>query len=607
MKTTEIQKWYLKGEYVPGLNSTAFAKFAAHGYALIASVNVTANTYSYIIDPTSPTAYFDRANHEIALPAWYFVEDGVSQYSKSLTKKFDALALINGSTVHETLHGNYTHYLMTDAIEMVKGLLGGKSNDKVVSLALNIVEDLFIESRPMSKKNHQWIDAKNDLLFNDDIVAKALEQLDADNPVTILAVLPAYKRPACREKLAEVLSDEVVRNLKHACLPVDYNEHDRMKIAYELIKALHLEDVDATPTMGDGSSDVSDGEKTDGTESLPEPGKGIDGGYGEEGEEIRKAIENNSKSIMKMKKAFEKEARREIEKATIAKDVDESGKVLDNLAKSLRTVEVEQICYDATRTLPEIALSNRFATMLKRMRTVLPQRGRGKESGARIDPLRLHQIAIDNKVFSTRTIDRSANNDKVEIIILVDASGSMGSPAIGVDGYTGSLFRKSIGVTHKIFKALLNTGVSTKVFAHTSYGEYDFPELIKIVDGSTKLFDKKFRLSLTINKRENLDGIIINEIVKNYFSDDSRVRKVLLVLSDGAPQSPNYSGFTGKAHTITAIENARKNNVSVYALSLISRVVDGNNEIYGKNYNVDASGDLDKAMTELVTRLVVRK
>lgn len=682
-RNEQIRRWYFKGSYVPQLGTMEFAKFAAHGYAMIESI-LGNNDYTYVIDPTSPAAYWNMGASQIAMPAWYFFPETLGKLIET-PDSMDALCLINGSTIHESLHAKYTPKLdLRQRAHLISLHASAQTSRKigmqVTATVMNIVEDLIIETAKLPGNLGMWIEVKNEILFNNSIVADVIAKFDPSNIINMIETLVVYKREDVRNEVGRLFGDSVERILKTIVrTKPNAPESLRNKLTEDLIVAI-VELADAStpePEVEDepepGESDES-GDEGEGAESEGTEGDGTESGEtgetGEETESTDEGTESESKSESEtdepgetgksdksgetetdtesgmsldsdempsdgetsmvvdedtaaeiektlseidesdrkdVEREFNREAKTERKELHTERTVDEYAAAIDKLTKNLKTVDVHQVSYDSSEDLEEIKFSSRFATMLKQLRTVLPTHGRGKLTGGKLDNLRLHNVAIDGKVFSTKTTETAGLNDKVEIVLLIDASGSM-SRRIDEDGCRFNLFSRTVSVANKIHMALVNAGVMVSTFAHTSTYDVNNPQLVVIATPQTRLVKNNFRRALTIALRENLDGIIINEIANKHFHSDNRTRKVLIVLSDGSPQSPNYPGGSmGTAHTKSVVEKVRKNGIQIVAVSLVSSVMTGNNRIYGEENNFDASEDLDKAMTQLVTRLVTTK
>jgi len=654
---TSIKNWYMKGQYIPQLGTIQFAKFAAHGFSLIKEIKKS--DVFYRIDPMAPTAYYDHINRAVALPGWYFIPEAIARFSDMKDPAADALTLINGSTIHEALHAQHTKFAPDHYIREVQELFGFRVSQQLVAIIANTVEDLSIESnKKLSEYQKDWLRAKNALLFSDKVWAELESKIDKSSPMQIAQALSAYKREDLRERMATLFNPEILALLETVIKRNLMPPVDKTRIIFAIVKQLLKDSVpppksEMTSAPGDGdktpdkTSDKTededgnedDSKTSDKTEDEFDDDEDEDGGgsgdfddfddaepeldipdqeYDEEpidnskvqndspkSEEVEEALEEAAEKaaekLEKMAKEFANEFVKEFKKNERTETLGVNKYTLDELRKHLSIKEISEISVESLPLRP-INLTNRFVNLLKQMRTVLPQHGRGKLSGGKIDVLRLHQVAIDNKVFSTKTIDQSGNNDKVEVIILVDGSGSMSR----TEGYW-STYQTCLSVSHKIFKALVSANILTQVWTHTSSGYDNWPLLVKIANNLTRNFDKKFELAGGMDLHENLDGIIIEELAKNHFTSDTRIQRILLVLSDGSPQSPSYPNHIGIPHTHVAIEDARKSGIKVYSLSLVKGVVECNSKIYGAEYNIDASANLDKEMVNLVTQLVRRK
>jgi hypothetical protein len=623
-KKTELSNWYMKGQFVPELGTVQFTKFAAHGFSFITEI-LGNRRVGYRIDEKSPTAYYDGDHGTIALPGWYFLPESIRRVTSEESK--GALTLINGSTIHEALHSKHTTMNPEQIYHAVRGILGSEISEQITATVASIVEDIAIEnSRQLKAYQKAWIAAKNDILFNDKLFAEVVAQYNPTVRIMVAQMLVNYKRVALQEivgKLVGASIAEVLEEVKRKnTFMTNANKIDAVakivimideKVASEIEKSRKEEEEKAKseeseeesepesdPFEPDGEPVPSKGPEEPESEKFDPKADTGEGAMGEVAEEIADDVKEKFDEVEKTAEEFGKAVEKANEKLEKTARLDKATASVEFLYKQLK---ISDIAKETTLSgeLLKIEFSNRFVSLLKQMRTVLPTRGRGKLTGGKLDVMRLHQVAIDNKIFSQKSIEQAGNNDKVEIILLVDASGSMHREM----GYV-ELFKKCISVTYKIYLALRNANVQTKVFAHTSYGD-NYPLLVKIVDNDTRNSEKKFQQALTLRLNENLDGIVIDEITKNQFTSDARTQKILLVLSDGSPQSPNYSYGIGVPHTQGVVENARKNGIKIFSISLVAEVVKGNDLLYGTDFNIDASKNLDKKMVELVTKLVRRK
>jgi nitric oxide reductase activation protein len=62
--------------------------------------------------------------------------------------------------------------------------------------------------------------------------------------------------------------------------------------------------------------------------------------------------------------------------------------------------------------------------------------------------------------------------------------------------------------------------------------------------------------------------------------------------SDGSPCGGHlYDGKKAKQHTIASIDSVRKMGIGVMSISLVPSVVESNDEIYGRNFNLRGYGE----------------
>lgn len=626
----DVKKWYLKKSYIPTLGTEEFATFAANGYGLL---KVTAGSkfstdVKYSVDVTSPTAYFAIDSNEIAIPGWY-LSPAALEAAKIESNSENAIVLINGSTIHEALHLVHTTNSMERTVGIAKSVCG-YADENLVTSVCNITEDLYIEAHA-PKTLAPWLAGKNDLLFPETKFDEVAANADPSNPSTMVDVMVFAKRISLRARVAEILNPQIVKYLgdlvsgrKTAC-------YERGIIAGHIVTLLlnDAEEAASEPETGESDGSESDGSESETSESETGESEGSETGEskGSEGSEdgltssttkyskdpgegafgketvdaILTAIDEDHSSVHAAAAAFNAAVRSERREEIEGTLNEKASAKYDHLGK--RVVRQSVIAYEGGEVFNP-GMTGRFASKLKQLRTVTKAEGLPKKTGSKIDPLRMHNAAVDGKIFSRKSSVDVGRNGDIEIRILVDASGSMNqySTISGV-----SLYEYTIAVSKKLFTACRNSGVSTKVLAHTTIDVDDKPLLVTIADDETRNIEGNFSKALGIHLQQNIDGVIINEVATKEFSKETRMRKVLIVLSDGVPMSPNYSGSDAVKHTKAAIENARKNGIEVMSVSLVRRVNEQNDGIYGKENNFDASENLDDGMMELVTKLVRRR
>ncbi len=605
VKDIELAKtWYLNGQFVPSIDSPRFGAFAAKGISLMLETLETEGYRltppKYSLDAKASAAYFDVDGNKIVIPGWYILKDRVETIAHTTEDlNIVSMILINGSTIHESLHRAHTRRSMQIMLDDAKRYFGDTVAKYGVGLfanAINILEDVRIESLLDKASLKFWVNAKNNVLFNDDEVGYVFENFNG-TAETAISVAACYKREELRSAVEDAFAKypEAIAALSGALNSKDYDyDFDLLAKAAQFLTA--FEAPESPSEAEDGNGDPFEGA------SIQASALGLDGPLSpKEDQSVKAAASEFEKASRKISKEnAEKASRKEIDAAV--------GPVE---SKKVTVVDVEDFArgnhfYEAN---VRVRGSDRFAQLLKQLRTEVVGHGRAKKIGAKVNATNLYRVATDGKVFSGKAGRKIGN--EVEIIILVDASGSMFSVCdveYLVEGSEASLFSLCTAVAKKVFSALKNADIPCKVFAHTGDRETRRdPVLIKVAshrmgNETTSNVDRKFNAMLRIPLNENYDGKILREILEGgYFSETAK--KVLIVLSDGEPRGYDYRGVSAAAHTKVAVYDCRKAGISVVCLSLTKDVVHANNAIYGEAANIDASENVDKALTQMVAAI----
>jgi hypothetical protein len=105
-----------------------------------------------------------------------------------------------------------------------------------------------------------------------------------------------------------------------------------------------------------------------------------------------------------------------------------------------------------------------------------------------------------------------------------------------------------------------------------------------------------------IDLNGNNDADVIEYLSNNAFSSYKN-RKFLFVLSDGQPiqtRKGYESGLDTYDYMRKVIQDARDNGIYVFGVALVESVIRMNNELYGKEYTIDATGNLESALMNLI-------
>jgi cobalamin biosynthesis protein CobT len=85
-------------------------------------------------------------------------------------------------------------------------------------------------------------------------------------------------------------------------------------------------------------------------------------------------------------------------------------------------------------------------------------------------------------------------------------------------------------------------------------------------------------------KEENIDGLSIELVAKQFGQDYPDHRKILFHISDGEPASSHYGGDEAYKHTNEVCQNVRKKlDIEVYGIGICDAFSDPvGNKLYGK-------------------------
>ena len=622
MKTSErndvlqsTKNWYWGGGVVPPAASPNFTKFCGGSMALAWEVADTRcrnamkdGHVSYEL-VTSPTAYCDVEDAAIRLPLWYLNSKDVAELlgtEENDDTRFFSLVLVNGSTVHEALHLVHSsppkHVIKNVKMQMTKRY-SKVPNSRVVGFVYNIVEDLYIES--FGQKRYAIDNAianKNNLLFPKEHFAKAKVTFEADRTIeNFFNLVPFFKKSSLQnDKIWQTLPKDIFETLKAASalkdlvrgkLPIDQREEWVIKIL------LALDTFESSDGGGVTSYDASDG--------LP----------GDAGAEMSVEFEKALKKLFKTARKME----REIGKRDCAgKDADKkkldfkdgSDKALTkitNVEYGTGSVIPKIEKYDSIDAYPKaskntdvVSLPKRkdwsFMRMLKSMRTTNRVPGEPRTRGNAIVASRLYRIATDSKIMAYNDMTVKRPQGEVEVIVLIDASGSMGGGSL-------PLFARVTAAARDIFMSLRNANISTVVYGHTSVNGGSVPSLVKAASYRMNGRDTSdamvaFKKFTRIMLWENFDGYAIAEAAKSFSKRDSRI--VFISLSDGSPCGRNYNGSRANEHTQKEVKKLRDSGVLLFCMSLTSYVIRPNDRIYGKQFNIDATRNVAKQFEAII-------
>lgn len=609
-----ISSWY---EYsLPSSFGSGLSSYAIRGAEL---ARVIAKKAKMLIDPKAPTAYSDKET--VILPVVYFMrefyEKGIRLPDLNERQAVAvALALVNGSQIHEALHIKHDFPGRFDTIigeledhelrEKVKPLI----KDRRFVAALNTVFDLANEKwcSKYFTGLYTFLVAKNKVFFNDDVYRQAIETYhETMDPSSILVLLKhdGWTEQLSREPgLEEIIA--LTETARDAALAGNHEAEVALSLKiWELMKS---EDKGGSED-GEGEGDKSEGDgeskrgKGNGGGSSDKSTSGDSDGFSPSplidldlsekekavvGEFIKKNYSSISVEEFKIRKDIDLSKERETHEACLA----------------VQYCSIMSIEKESSDQLSEVNSYHNLGAFFRRMREERHTPGQPRIRGTKIVKRELHRIVTDQKVMAYP--DSSAiHYGKPEVALLIDSSGSM----MGI-------YSRVVDHAYSVFKQFVGAGIPVSVYAHTSitaenkygiapvvYGVAAFqlplgrgnhPE----VSGNVKI---RFEKTKSIQLAENFDGYAIDYVSRLFTSRMGS--KVLIVLSDGTPQGGHvYGGSMAINHTKKTIEEARKRGVIVLAISLTGSVKPYNDKIYGPDYNLPAYDSvlLNKALSKVM-------
>lgn len=267
-----------------------------------------------------------------------------------------------------------------------------------------------------------------------------------------------------------------------------------------------------------------------------------------------------------------------------------------------------------------------FARLLDNMRATkggfTPLSNTGK-----IDRHRLYRIALDGRIMRRRDDTDGDQRVDLEVIQLVDWSGSMDAtdeflglwddsikPKFRHLSYRSAFTGAAVGVA----QALTTTGIPNALFAHTTVpGSGGFEVVVpriysfKMKANTRAISVNDIGYAATLVSRQysglgNSDHLAIRETAKNFTS--KRNVKLLIVYSDGQPTPKGYVYPANVQITRAEISKLRSKGVLVMSVSVLEDVWKSNDEIYGGGNNVklSSSSDVTAELTKVLRRLSVK-
>ena len=577
-------EWYRGFGQLPEIDSPYFSNFAANNGTLLEKVLTKNIYYSIIIDKNAPTAYFDIENGVIALPGYYFLKSKLQEnFGEKVNPTLLALTLINGSQLHESLHAELTVQSMQWMLNEVSYRYGKSVDQNLLTMIINVMEDLYIENwatRKLSKNLNAFIDFKNDILFDDERIQENIDEKDYQNLFITL------KRKSTRKKVFATLdevSDKIQKlvdeYLSRTSLPI------QTRIDYFFRMYQIFENNEELQSQSGGGEGNEDGE----TFQIS-----VVGGN-KEGQEIDIELDDDQKAeLQQIQIDFENEINENIDEEYEKRTGSFKGSEEINY-----TYASDSNCGLYKGSLVEAKNSNSFAKMFRQKMSTKKVNRRLKEEGTKVKRSQIHRIKTSGKIFNKPTVEK--RNRKPQIIHVIDISGSTTStdvyhPLIGIHC---NLKQASMAFCKKVHEALVSGNYPSGVVAHTT--TWDSIEIYEIASHGIKGMrksnnDDSWKRVANAYDGGNTDDLVLRKMAKKF--DENGGEKVLIVYSDGEPNWHDGISSDPKTNLKKVVNDLRGKGITVISVSLVKGVVKSNNKIYGEEFNIDASGDLNQGVVK---------
>lgn len=547
----DIQTWYGSSLRLPLYFDYRFRNFVVSSIGLIKSV-VKRGLKSdiYIRFAKVEVAAADQETSTILLAEGLLA--GIFSGSDRKHTTSETLSAILGIVVHEAAHFAWSPPLLTPFAERVKEASSCAFMEKVALVLGNVVEDIYIENRVRGEvPSLAWtLDCCNAVLLSDDDLGQSLLEVEG------IAIPPA--------------------NLNEVATAINL-----------LIFAKMNEMVETTPFMTKLFSLVRSVIGMDEIEQRLDLTVKI---YNLLMEKVESDI-HWSFPLVTIDKLLSGTADHQVDMSEVVISVGDSdiNRVLERLDYSTITVDMAED--DLPITFIEVPVSdehkpvkvdNRYLHLTEHTRqrsTVNKPYGTDRKTGNNIR--RLSRIATDQKIFA----EKVAMNDykPMQVAILIDFSGSMRSYGGAHEECLYSACSAAAGAA----LALAEGRCEVAVYGHTADRTRDGDVLIwrfKHFREPTTYLTKRLGFCHDGDATyENRDGDAIRYMGRQFYG---MKRKLLIVISDGAPEAHNYNGHPAIEHTRGEVIALRERNIDVVSISINEHASNINDRIYGSQHNV---------------------
>lgn len=601
-------------------NQSVFARFASTSTELAHQITTRAIRFlvqneesSFVNQTTVPT--------EITLPSWAYIFDPDVRYSALLK-----LAVINGMTLHEALHVAFTPKTLSESAAMSTRWLDEhdaagytkfrklyRAYTNFVRSVINVLEDQYVEAthRLLDEHTNTFIDILRTYIGKDLVIPPSFNP-SPGAPVDlnlIVTALVALVDPILGDQARGLFTDEVlalrdeivarsaedVKTYSPDKTFHDYHTDERMGKIGQLIVALLDLPEEEMPKQDADEPDAGGGDKFSGDPAEEKTGKteraSAEARTGHAGAR-RRIVARLAESMMSEKTSPKT--------SELLDQQTGHGRYADGRFSDveLKHVDKDKVPTFTLAWLPKWKdIGANALRKLLQVRTERTMPGQPRKRGPKLIDTRIHQIATNGHIFGANDTYRPVAVKFPEVILIADASGSI----------CADLWNAEMNAMHGIFLALQSVGVSVTICAHSSESggsSTETPTLWVIASSSNGKrvhdLDARFKAISALGRHQNYDGYILEKATELFRSPTSK--KLIMLMSDGAPYGPGYGGVLAIEHTKAIVSELQERGICTMSVSLVGDVVEDNDEIYGE-LNIDASRGLD-AVKKQIAKIV---
>lgn len=588
-ETMTVAKWYGRSVPVPGFDNRSFLPFLVGSVGIVRSVlQDNLGRKIQILFRTVDTAQANQDKGQIVINQEFLR----GRFLDKRLSSDETIGAILGIIVHESAHFAFSPATLEPFSKHVKEYGKSVFNDQVARILGNVVEDVYIEAEVDRRvPTLSWmLDHTNRVFFpikqEEKVIAEALPIAEApkrfEDVGKVLNVLILAKTRM--HVSVNPYVDTLFFLVRKAATSMSLKQRmDLVVVVYDLLMQAVVETKeDEAGESGEGEGESKKAEAEAGEDEGESEGEG-----GDAPDSGKDALDKSER----LAEGLSAKKRTRVPGPSGDWRVTNAEHLLEKMQEDEFKLEGESddALLVVERNLPignPIEADGRYDRLaeIARQRAVVNKPyGMDRNRGTHIR--KLYRIATDQKIFAENVTMNSYK--PMQVIILLDCSGSMLS-GVGSRYSSESMIEAASKATLGAAQGLASARCEVAVYGHTAHqarmGEVDILKGKEFIEPVTVLASRLGGLIYSGDLVENKDGHAIRYVAKKFTT--SSKRRLLIVVSDGAPQAPDYYGSEANLHTKNAVDEVRKQGIDVLSISIRESARHTNNYIYGEENNV---------------------